>query len=660
MQGYRADVDGLRMIAVLPVVLNHAGIPGFPGGFIGVDIFFVISGYLITRILAREIDEDRFSILSFYERRARRILPALFVVMAACLVAGWWLLSPQRYEGLGKSIIATLTFSSNIWFWQSAGDYFGSNVEFEPLLHTWSLAVEEQFYLFFPLLLWAIAGLERRYWIAIIWVLVAASFALSLWMTQAAPTANFYLVPTRAWELGAGSLLALGAFPTARHRGVHEAAGWAGLVLIAGSIFLISAQTPFPGLAALPSVLGATLVIFAGTGHAVFSARLLSWRPFVWVGLISYSLYLWHWPILVAARRLHFSTELPLLTAGFCVLLSLFMGWLSWRYIERPFRATRGPKSMSAVRIFSLSGAGIAVLGMLSGFVVLNSGVIGQFSQTSLEAYHRAVERDPLDKACMNTSVGGAKGVEPCVIGAPAVTPRLVVWGDSHGGAALPGFDIWLRDKGMSALAYTKSACPPLLGVWRVDMGPNHDCDGHNAAVLADIAQAQGIETVILVARWSLATEGARAQHEAGETAILAVSGGTAVDPAGNADLVKQGLNDLIGALRAQDIDVFIVRGTPEIGVDVPDIMLSQGDEVSDKFRPSRQAVDHRNMRADRIIDSIAEQQRAAVLSPKALLCSDKCIIQSGGEALYRDDDHLSAFGARWLVPKLMQQVAFE
>ncbi|WP_420587368.1 acyltransferase family protein [Ruegeria sp.] len=299
---YRPDIDGLRAVAVVPVVLHHAGFAGVPGGFVGVDIFFVISGFLITTILAREIRDGQFSILSFYERRARRILPALFVVLAACLAVGWFLLLPNQYGNLAVSVGATLLFASNIWFWMDAGDYFGHGIEFAPLLHTWSLAVEEQFYLFFPLLLWALSRASMRVWIRVIVLISLVSLALSMYATTAHPVANFYLTPTRIWELGIGALLAVGAFPALRRPAAVEAVALIGAVLIIGSILLISDHTPFPGITAIPPCLGAAFLIWAGMYGRSMIARFLTLRPVVWIGLISYSLNLWHWPVLVAAR----------------------------------------------------------------------------------------------------------------------------------------------------------------------------------------------------------------------------------------------------------------------------------------------------------------------------------------------------------------------
>ncbi len=647
---YRKDIDGLRMIAVLPVVLEHAHIPGFPGGFVGVDVFFVISGFLITGILVRELEENRFSILNFYERRARRILPALFVVMIATLAVGWWLHSPQRFEALGKSVVATIVFASNIWFWLGAGDYFGPNVDLEPLLHTWSLAVEEQFYVVFPLFLWAVSSLARRSWIVSLWAIALASFGLSLWMTEAAPTANFYLVPTRAWELAAGALLAMGAFPQPRNRIWLEVAGWLGLALISASILFLSAATPFPGLAAVPTVLGATLYIYAGMTQPVAAGRLLSWGPFVGIGLISYSLYLWHWPVLVAAREISGALYLPLPLAIFCVALSVLLAWTSWRYVERPFRKSSGPRAFSGRRIFQMSGAGMVVLGLCGGIIVLRDGLVGQYPQDRVADYVTATQRSPIERRCMNRPAD-----TPCQIGAAGVDPTIVFWGDSHAGAALPGLQDWLQTTGQSALVFTKFACAPIWGVYRADQAPTHKCDQHNAAVLEKIAgTAEPVDKVILFGRWALVTEGTRAKHEPGAPALLAQRGQSGSDIGQNANLVAAGLAHIARTIRTGGKQLVILKATPEIGNNVPGMILRHGDAVPQHLVPSPAEITARHARADRILDQLATDYGVQLLSPRDILCPQTCLLQTAGKSLYRDDDHLSTFGAKWLIPQVL------
>ncbi|MCB5200694.1 acyltransferase, partial [Loktanella sp. TSTF-M6] len=302
--GYRRDIDGLRTLAVVPVVLGHAGLGLFAGGFVGVDVFFVISGFLITGILVRELEQGRFSLIDFYERRARRILPALFVVLAACIVVFWFLLLPQHYVVIGKAGIASLLFSSNIYFFRIDSAYFANATSMQPLLHTWSLAVEEQFYIVFPVLLWLIAAWRRTSRTLLIAGLSLASFALAVWMVPRHPVAAFYLTPTRVWELGLGALLALGAFPALRHRLLAELVAAAGLVAIAWAVFTLDKTDPFPGLNALAPCLGAVAIIWAGQSQITLTGRLLSTRGMVGIGLMSYSLYLVHWPVLVAARIL--------------------------------------------------------------------------------------------------------------------------------------------------------------------------------------------------------------------------------------------------------------------------------------------------------------------------------------------------------------------
>ena len=356
---YRRDVDGLRAVAVLPVVLYHAGFNGPSGGFIGVDVFFVISGFLITSIVAREITEGRFSLISFYERRARRILPALTGVILASFAVGWFVLLPIEMKNLGQSAFATAFFLSNVYFTLKL-DYFAQAAEFAPLLHTWSLAVEEQFYLFFPPLLMLVFW--RRWWRPL-WVVTGLSllsFTAAVVVLPSKPDWVFYLIPFRAWELGAGAMLALVSLRPPQGRMAREVLAVAGLFAILVPVFTLDAATPFPAAAALPPVVGATLLIWIGTqGGGSMVSALLSRRALVWTGLISYSLYLWHWPILAFLRIVLGTAVLPMPIAITAVAASIALAWLSYRFVERPFRVHTsrgfGRRSIFAVSALSLA-----------------------------------------------------------------------------------------------------------------------------------------------------------------------------------------------------------------------------------------------------------------------------------------------------------------
>ena len=342
MISYRSDIDGLRAVAVVPVVLYHAGVPWLGGGFIGVDVFFVISGFLITSIIAPELESGKFSLLRFYERRARRILPALFFVLAASFLAATVMLLPGAFEAFGKSLLSTLGFVSNVWFWRSSTGYFAHASEFLPLLHTWSLAVEEQFYVFYPLALALLMRWGRRTMIVAIAATSLLSLALAVWATPQMPAASFYLLPTRAWELGFGALVALGVAPRRMHQTAREMLSAIALLAILVPMVFYDANTTFPGLAAVPPVLGATLLIMIGATGSSTLHRLLGARAIVSVGLISYSLYLWHWPVLAYFRVAVADPHLPVALAILAVGLSSAMAYLSWRYVERPFRVRPG------------------------------------------------------------------------------------------------------------------------------------------------------------------------------------------------------------------------------------------------------------------------------------------------------------------------------
>lgn len=654
---YRRDIDGLRAVAVIPVVLNHAGFRLVPGGFIGVDIFFVISGYLITGILAGEIAEGRFSITGFYERRARRILPALFAVLTVCLLGGLLLLPPAPFAAIGRSTIATLLFSSNIWFWNAASDYFGNDMQREALLHTWSLAVEEQFYVGFPLLLWLIAARPRRVWIAIVAALSALSLVLSVWMTGVDPIANFYLAPTRAWELGAGALLALGVLPELRSQGLREVAGALGLLLILGGIALISDETPFPGLAALPPVLGAALLLGAGAGGRSVAGDILSLRPMVWVGLISYSLYLWHWPVIVTARIVTGHDVLLASDAVVCILLSMALGWSSWRYVERPFRRRSGAAARSARTIFAGSALGGALLGSAALAVVAMNGNFGRFPPEHLRIYAAATTRGPLDRRCTDQ----AESDPPCMVGVQPVSGQpvsVVVWGDSHAGAMLDGFDDWMKREGLSGVAFAHSACAPLLNIRRADQPNSYGCMQHNDRVLSRIEAMPSVQRVIVIGRWAFLAEGTRAPGESGRAALLARGNERPEGIAHNPALLAEGLGAVLDRLSVKGVEVVLVTSVPEAGRDVPETVLRAGSAVDlDALRPSRGSYAARVRQSRPILTDLAKSHGALLVDPAAVLCDATCRLTVDGLPLYRDDDHLSRAGAIWLVPRLMAQV---
>lgn len=335
---YRPEIDGLRAIAVIPVILFHAGVQLFSGGFVGVDIFFVISGYLITTIILTELETSRFSLLTFYERRARRILPALYVVMASCLPFAWLWLMPSDAKEFSNSVMAVLAFTSNIFFWQNS-NYFDAGSDLKPLLHTWSLGVEEQFYVLFPIFLMLAWRLGRKRIVGLLTILALLSLALAVYATSTKPVAAFFLLPTRGWELAMGSLIAFyldgkerDPFPSA----LQQILSLVGFGLIAGAALTLSKETPFPGFYALVPTVGAGLLIVFGSPETIVG-RLLASRVFVGMGLVSYSAYLWHQPLLSFARHRSL-TELDETVIAGIIVLTFGLAYVTWRYIETPFR----------------------------------------------------------------------------------------------------------------------------------------------------------------------------------------------------------------------------------------------------------------------------------------------------------------------------------
>tara|TARA_X000001036_G_C20674846_1_gene803790 strand:+ start:940 stop:2814 length:1875 start_codon:yes stop_codon:yes gene_type:complete len=428
---YRPEIDGLRSIAVLPVILFHGGFKLFNGGFVGVDIFFVISGYLITSILIEDIENKRFSIIYFYERRARRILPAIFFLMLCCLPVAWIWSLPNHFKEFSQSIIAVSFFVSNFLYWRKSG-YFESDTKEDPLLHTWSLAVEEQYYVFFPIFLflaWKF-GKKNVFWL--ITILAVISFFLSEWGSKNYPVANFYLSPTRAWELFVGSLTAFVVQKNyIKSNNLFTSLGFMAIIF---SIFFYNQDTPFPGIYALVPVIGTALIIVYGDKRT-FVAKILSTKILVGIGLISYSAYLWHQPIFAFARIILInnpSTVIILLLSVF----SLFIAFLSWKFVEQPFRKKNGA-IQSQKTIFSFSIFFIIFFTIIGTVGNKNDGFKNRFTKSitgdvgQLE-FHQYIDKyQDCESKKIVTNSQSWKNFLRCKQSKKG-TPNIVLLGDSH------------------------------------------------------------------------------------------------------------------------------------------------------------------------------------------------------------------------------------
>lgn len=641
MVGYRADIDGLRAIAVGAVVLYHAGVAEVPGGFLGVDVFFVISGFLITRIIATDVAAGRFSLLSFYERRARRILPALFVMMAATLAAGWFVFAPHEYVALGKSVAAATLSLSNVWFHHVLGDYFSQGADLVPLLHTWSLAVEEQFYVALPLLL-LLLGVGRPV-VAGLAAICAASFVLAVVWTQDAPAAAFYLPFTRFWELGVGAVLALTSSRLALRPRAAEAIAAAGLALVLGAMLLHDSTLPFPGVGALAPVAGAAMIILGcGAGRTRVAAMLSAW-PLVALGLISYSLYLWHWPIMAYARILHGDVVLPVAMRWGLVGASLVVAWASTRFIERPFRNRRW---IGGRAVGGLSAAGVAGALAAAAAIWLGKGLpqrIDPAYQTILAA---AWDRDQRAVDCADRSAHDTL----CAIGASEQAPSFVLWGDSHAAALMPTISAAAATRDEAGLYAARFGCAPLVDV-AVAGAPEaaERCRYFNAGVLRALEQAPTIDTVILAGRWAVYAEGDRPAGEPHPPVRLTGPKGESQAIDENFAIFAEGLSAMVDAIRATGRKVVLIGSAPEIGWSVPQrLYFSERWQIAPPHAaPDIEAVAARNARVDRLMAQLSINHDVSVISLASILCAPACRTTQNGAPLYYDSNHLAATASR-------------
>ena len=614
MIGYRSDIDGLRAVAVLPIVLFHAGVTAIPGGFTGVDVFFVISGFLITSIIQTDLEAGRFSLATFYRRRVVRIVPALAVMLVATLAVGCLLLLPGELRELGRSAAATAGFVSNIFFWKTA-NYFAGAAESKALLHTWSLGVEEQFYIFFPLLLLLVRKLLPGRLPAVLITVILGSFLLGVAVELKVPgsAANFYLLPSRAWELALGGLVAVGGVPSVTRPATRAALAWSGLALIVLGLFAVGPGSAFPIPWALPSAVGTALLIAYTPG--TFAARLLSARPAVAIGQVSYSLYLWHWPIIVF-YRLTVGATLTWQATVLLVLASFVAAVASRELVEKPFLARfRAPPSLPKI----VTGL-VALTAVVAAGLVLSVNadkvrdlppdvrrIAGYGDYANSAEWRYQYRRGP----CF-AGEGEVYRAERCLM--PSVTrPNVLVLGDSHAAQYWRAVSLALPEA--HVVQATASGCRPVLPV----VGAPR-CTDMVRHVLGRALEQLRPRLVVIGGRWRL-----------GDVA---------------------GAERTVAFLRRRGVRVVVIGPTVEYHGDFSQLlaraMLSQDFAGLDRLRAKEQRS------VDAALAPGVRRAGGRYVSAYAIECpGDRCrYVAPGGAPMQFDYGHLTLPAARYVIAR--------
>lgn len=643
--GYRADIDGLRAIAVSLVLLYHAEL-GVPGGYIGVDVFFVISGFLITGIIKSGLESGTFSIAEFWRRRISRIVPASTATVLACCVVGVLILVfPFELRDLASEGLAQQAFLANVYFFNRI-DYFDGPSDLKPLLHMWSLAVEEQFYLAYPfatamLFRWRRAAVP----VAII-VIGAVSLGVSLYELRTSPSAAFFLLPSRSWELLLGAILHW--MPSIRpdRRLLADGLAFIGLACILVPAAVYSKTTPFPGIAAVPPCVGAALMIVAGRAPTTVAGRLLSLRPFVFIGLISYSLYLVHWPLL-AFLRIELGLDLPLSIRLAVVPAAVALAALSWWGIEAPLRkiGTRQPvrRVMACFALLTATMVGLLVVLRASdgpgGRLGPEAGVI-----VDTPSFDRTIERTAADVDADRLPLFG-----PCEDGVDCL-----VWGDSHAAAIVGAVEASARSLGCCFAVASRNETAPLLATWR--RGREPATVRWNDAVVAYVRRHR-IPVVVLVSRWSVNVEGVSATDL---RKLIGDAEELGSDPAAAARVMARGMDRTVEALRSIGTRVVIVGQFPEHQVHPWRVMMKEIESGQrSALATSKEAHEARHRRVQEVFGRLQSLSGITVIDPAAAMFvesggSARAIVGDEGGPFYVDTHHPSRNGAIVVLEPLL------
>lgn len=633
--GFRFDINGLRAWAVVSVVLYHFGIPGVPGGFSGVDVFFVISGLLMCAIIVAALERDEFSIGHFYLARARRILPALIVLCAVALLFGWFLLMPEEYQQLGRHARDSVLFSSNLRYLKESG-YFDVASQEKWLLHTWSLAVEWQFYMLLPLalmLVWKLLPGRRAVGVVLV-VVFLASLGWCVWRTATAPSAAFFQIQSRAWEMLAGGLVYLASSRirlSALRARLIEGLGFA---LIIATLVLFDKNSPWPGWRALLPVAGAALVLLAARQTSLWTGSAIA----QWLGTRSYSIYLWHWPLMVALAYLEQSTDPWWISGG--LLLTLLLGHLSYAFVEGPPR--RYLAAMGASRAAVTVCLALAVLAVFAQ-QVRESGFPARLPEAVARVEAERNNHNPRQKECLNVDAGCVYGEEP--VGA-------IMIGDSHADATVSALQASMPAGQGGILFKGGSGCVIAFGMKKTKVGGERLCESLNRHIEEEIVPAYPGIPIIVVGRTSGYVNGGHPSELDGQRPLFHFSRpADSYDEAFFEEFRAHYLDTMCQLARQHPL--YIVRPIAEMSVPVPtaigrSMLLGKPRDVSLPMAAYR----HRHAFVRALQDEAAQRCGAHLLDPVPFMCDgQRCLGSLNGRPLYRDGDHLSEFGNRLLVP---------
>ncbi|HET6926687.1 MAG TPA: acyltransferase family protein [Hyphomicrobiaceae bacterium] len=642
---YRKDIDGLRAVAVLAVVMFHAKIPGFSGGFVGVDVFFVISGYLITGLIAHDYANGSFTFSAFYFRRSKRILPALACIYVASTLLASLVMLPSDMASFGRSLTSSALFYSNHFFYTQSG-YFGGPADLKPLLHTWSLSIEEQFYLVWPILFLLLVR-----WRAVapfLWPAAAISLAACALMTSWDKEAAFFLAPFRAWELLLGAGLALLPKPAVVSPLLAQLASSTGLAMVVASIVLLDEARPFPGLLALAPCLGAALLVFAGTHHRPLITRLLSTPPAVALGLISYSLYLWHWPLLSLARY-HFDRPLQWGEVSSLLGLSLLAAFVSYRWVERPAR------NITWERVPQVLVAGVVSLGL---FVLV--GNASRRWTFSLNPEIRRLDDAVRSENTLRRRCSGPKNIfrddEACTFGRPrgGGSYDVAIFGDSHANHYTPAIELLAQQAGMSGRQITVGGCLALLGYYEVvsPYATEESCRSLREAMVHFVRENPSLRIAVLAHNWSVYAGKAIFDDQA--PIYVAASRTDERSQQRSLQVLRQSLEQTIDFFQQRGIHVVLLG---EVAIFARDPVkciaaaLRQGGNLQSCRRPLQEVRERLDTMNNLLSELATRHGYASFISPLAAMCDNAwCSPVANGVYMYRDRSHLNRVGAEQLV----------